>query len=155
VNGNIWVFFGALSNVQYTLTVFDTLTGALRTYTNPNGTFASVGDTKAFAGGRSVNAVKDATKAVTQEVDASGGTLTATGDDGTVYTLVVAPNSIFFPTEITMTPLDHIDRFPFSRGLKGGVQLEPEGLILFNGATLTIAPTTPIPPAELAPFSYE
>ena len=48
-NGHFWVFYGALSNVAYTLTVTDTLTGAVRTYENPQGTFASVGDTRAFA----------------------------------------------------------------------------------------------------------
>jgi hypothetical protein len=155
VNGNIWIFFGALSNVQYTLTVFDTLTNTARTYTNPNGSFASVGDTSAFHGGKSVSAVKDSTKAVSQDVDSAGATLTAAGADGTVYTLVLAPDSIYFPTEITMTPLDHIGGFPFSGGLKGGVQLEPEGLMLLEAATLTITPPAPIPPAELAPFSYE
>ncbi|HYL06366.1 MAG TPA: ELWxxDGT repeat protein [Thermoanaerobaculia bacterium] len=48
VNGKFWVFYGALSDVQYTLTVTDTVTGAVRTYTNPSGRFASVGDTGAF-----------------------------------------------------------------------------------------------------------
>ena len=57
VNGKYWVFFGALSNVEYTLTVTDTVTGAKKQYVNPAGQFASVGDTKAFdpngaAGGR-------------------------------------------------------------------------------------------------------
>ena len=155
INGNFWVFFGALSNVAYTVTIFDTVTNTLRQYTNAPGTFASVGDTAAFAGGRSVGAVPDSARAVSKEIDAAGGTITANGADRTVYTLVVPANSIFFPTEITMTPLDHIDGFPFSGGLKGGVQLEPEGLILFQGATLSIAPPTPIPQAELAPFSYE
>jgi ELWxxDGT repeat protein len=49
VNGNFWVYYGALSNVAYTLTVTDTETGAVRTYSNPSGRFASVGDTGAFA----------------------------------------------------------------------------------------------------------
>jgi hypothetical protein len=48
VNGKFWVFYGALSNVEYTLTVEDTMTGAVRTYPNPSGTFASVADTSAF-----------------------------------------------------------------------------------------------------------
>jgi hypothetical protein len=48
VNGHFWLFYGALSNVEYTLTVTDTETGTVRTYTNPRGRFASVGDTAAF-----------------------------------------------------------------------------------------------------------
>ncbi len=48
VNGNFWVFYGALSNVQYTITVFDTVTRVTKTYTNPSGQLASVADTSAF-----------------------------------------------------------------------------------------------------------
>jgi len=48
VNGRWWIFYGALSNVEYTITVVDTVTGATKTYTNPSGTFASQGDTNAF-----------------------------------------------------------------------------------------------------------
>lgn len=47
-NNKFWVFYGALSNVQYTITVTDTLTGAIKTYTNPNGNLASVADVTAF-----------------------------------------------------------------------------------------------------------
>ena len=48
VNGKFWLFYGALSNVEYTLTVTDTATGAVKQYRNPSGRFASVGDTGAF-----------------------------------------------------------------------------------------------------------
>ncbi len=48
VNNHFWLFYGALSNVEYTLTVTDTQTGTMRTYTNPSGRFASVADTLAF-----------------------------------------------------------------------------------------------------------
>jgi hypothetical protein len=57
LNGSFWVFYGALSNLQYTLTVTDTVTGRVKTYSNPSGQFASVGDTTAFpapAGGAAV-----------------------------------------------------------------------------------------------------
>jgi photosystem II stability/assembly factor-like uncharacterized protein len=47
-NGFFWVFYGALSDVQYTITVTDTQTGAQRTYLNPQGRLASVADTSAF-----------------------------------------------------------------------------------------------------------
>lgn len=48
INGHIWVFYGALSNVEYTITVTDTQTGAIKNYTNTFGTLASVADTLAF-----------------------------------------------------------------------------------------------------------
>jgi ELWxxDGT repeat protein len=48
VNNHFWLFYGALSNVEYTLTVTDTQTGKIKTYSNPSGRFASVGDTLAF-----------------------------------------------------------------------------------------------------------
>jgi ELWxxDGT repeat protein len=48
VNGHVWVFYGALSSVEYTLTVTDTMTGAARRYVNPSGRLGSVADTDAF-----------------------------------------------------------------------------------------------------------
>jgi len=48
LNGKFWVFYGALSSVQYTLTVTDTQTGRVRIYQNPSGQLASVADTGAF-----------------------------------------------------------------------------------------------------------
>lgn len=48
VNDHFWVFYGALSNIQYTITVTDTETGTVKTYDNPQGTLASATDTKAF-----------------------------------------------------------------------------------------------------------
>jgi PKD repeat protein len=43
-----WVFYGALSNVQYALTVTDTQTGAFQRYFNPQSDQASFADTQAF-----------------------------------------------------------------------------------------------------------
>lgn len=48
VNGKFWVFYGALSNVQYTIRVTDTQTAITKFYTNPQGQLASVADTGAF-----------------------------------------------------------------------------------------------------------
>ncbi|MEM9556663.1 MAG: hypothetical protein AAGC60_20555 [Acidobacteriota bacterium] len=64
VNNHWWVFYGATTNVEFTLTVTDRVTGAQSLYFNPLGTFASFGDTTAFeaiypagvaAGGGSTN----------------------------------------------------------------------------------------------------
>ncbi|MEP6800494.1 MAG: PKD domain-containing protein [Acidobacteriota bacterium] len=54
VNGNFWFFSGALSDVEYTIDVTDTQTGATRTYTNPQGTLASSADTSAFRGAQGI-----------------------------------------------------------------------------------------------------
>ncbi len=48
INGHYWVFYGALSNVGYTLRVTDTATGEAVTYENPSGEFASRGDISAL-----------------------------------------------------------------------------------------------------------
>ncbi len=47
-NDYFWVFFAALSNLEYTVFVIDTESGECKEYVNPQGTFASVGDTEAF-----------------------------------------------------------------------------------------------------------
>lgn len=48
VNGHFWVFYGALSNVGYTITVEDQIGGVTRTFENPDGRLASLADTFAF-----------------------------------------------------------------------------------------------------------
>ncbi|MES1211841.1 MAG: hypothetical protein ABUL63_05860, partial [Acidobacteriota bacterium] len=48
-NGHWWVFFGALTDVEYDLTVTDTQTGAQKVYHNPPFTMASRADIDAFA----------------------------------------------------------------------------------------------------------
>lgn len=48
VNGHFWFFSGALSNVEYTITVTDTITGAERRYENPQGRLRSRADVEAF-----------------------------------------------------------------------------------------------------------
>lgn len=48
VNGYYWVFYGALSDVEYTITVTDTANGTVKTYFSPQGQMASRADTAAF-----------------------------------------------------------------------------------------------------------
>lgn len=47
-NGEFWVFFGSLTNVEFSVTITDTENGLSRVYDNPSGNFSSVGDTNAF-----------------------------------------------------------------------------------------------------------
>jgi hypothetical protein len=49
LNNRFWFFYGALSDVQYTVTVFDTVTGARKRYRNTAGNLCGKGDTSAFA----------------------------------------------------------------------------------------------------------
>jgi len=48
VNGHYWVFYGALSDVTYTIRVTNTATGAFREYRNEQGELTSFADTAAF-----------------------------------------------------------------------------------------------------------
>jgi hypothetical protein len=49
-SGYYWVFAGGLTNVHVGLTITDTFTGVVRTYTNPQNTaFQPIQDTSAFA----------------------------------------------------------------------------------------------------------
>ena len=65
-NNHFWVFYGALTNVEYTLRITDTVTGNVKTYTNPPGRFASAGDTSAFP----AKAGKELEEAVSWEPEA-------------------------------------------------------------------------------------
>jgi len=154
VNGNFWDFFGALSNVQYSVTVTDSITKSVKRYANPSGTFASIGDTSAFVGGRRVSPSRDAGSAVSAELDATGGSFSATGADGTVFTLEVPPKSLLSPETITLTPVSGIGGFPFSGGFHSGVDIEPEGLRLLAPATLSIKPAAPLPKNQTITYSY-
>ncbi len=154
VNGNFWVFFGALSNVQYAVTVTDTVTGTYRKYVNPSGSFASVGDTSAFRGGYSVNPAPDSANAVSMDLDQIGGSVSAVGADGTVFTLEIPPYALPAPTTVTLTPVSRVDRLPFSGGLVAGIEIAPEGKDLLLPATLTIQPASPPPPDRTLPFAY-
>jgi phospholipase C len=64
-SNSFWFFAGGLTNVQVTITVTDTVTGAFKTYSNPQSTpFQPIQDTSAFstcsAGGAAVAAVAPA-----------------------------------------------------------------------------------------------
>ncbi len=48
VNGHFWVFYGSLSDVEFTVDVTDSTTGVKKTYHNPPYTLASKADTTAF-----------------------------------------------------------------------------------------------------------
>jgi hypothetical protein len=47
-NGKYWVFIGSTSNIEYTVTVTDTVGGTTRTYVNAEGNLDSIADIEAF-----------------------------------------------------------------------------------------------------------
>jgi hypothetical protein len=49
-NGKFWVFYGGLTDREFTLKVTDTVTGATKTYSNRAGRFVSAGDIEALPG---------------------------------------------------------------------------------------------------------
>jgi len=53
INGFFWVFYGGLTDLQYTITVKDFQTGLSRQYTKPAGSSAGGFDTQAFSGASS------------------------------------------------------------------------------------------------------
>ncbi|HEV8231522.1 MAG TPA: hypothetical protein VGQ75_04185 [Thermoanaerobaculia bacterium] len=68
VNGYFWVFYGALSDVEYTITVTDTVTGEVKTYANPSGRLASVADVTAFSGGAGVATARMSPESIAEVV---------------------------------------------------------------------------------------
>jgi hypothetical protein len=87
-----------------------------------------------------VTVTLDPARIASVRVPTSGGTLEATGADGTVYTLTIPPDALLADTTITMTPLTDVAGLQLSGGRFVGVQLEPDGLRFFQPATLRVAP---------------
>jgi hypothetical protein len=86
--------------------------------------------------------------AVSQVVStAAGGTLNATGPDGSTYKLEIPAGALPSDTTIRMTPVASIGGLPFTSAA-GGVDLQPEGLILLKTARLTVTPAHAPPPAR-------
>jgi hypothetical protein len=103
---------------------------------------------------KSVSVTLDNAKAATAVIPVTGGTLSATGTDGSVFTLTIPDMALGGDEKITMIPLTAVSGLPFSGGFVAGVQLEPEGLELFQMATLTIKPAKDVPIARQVAVSY-
>jgi hypothetical protein len=87
-NGFFWVFYGALSNVAYTVTVMDSQTLAVKTYTNPADTLASVADTAAFSGGPSCTYTVGAPSPASFGSVGGSGTISVSTDPACTWTAV-------------------------------------------------------------------
>jgi len=88
----------------------------------------------------SVAVTLETSRATAARVTTGGGTVQATGSDGTIYTLTVPPDAVLLDTTITLVPLAGVSGLDLSGGRFVSVQLEPDGLQLFQPATLRISP---------------
>jgi hypothetical protein len=97
----------------------------------------------------------DEARAATITVPTWGGTLTARGADGTVYSLTIPSGALLDDTAITMTPIVSISGGDLPSATMFGVDLQPSGLRLYEFAELCITPPQLDPTANVAGFSYE
>ncbi|MBL8521217.1 MAG: hypothetical protein JNK75_11140 [Betaproteobacteria bacterium] len=95
--------------------------------------------------------VSDAARAVTQAIPLSGGMVSATGADGTVYTLDIPADALSEPTEISMTPVASLATPGLSTEAAYGVELGPAGASFHNFVTLSITP----PPGANVPITRQ
>jgi hypothetical protein len=86
----------------------------------------------------SVSVTLDTSHAVTQTMTSSGGSLTATGADGSSYTLTLPSGALSDTTAITVTPIQSLQPLPPGATLAGGVDLAPDGLQLIKPGTLVM-----------------
>ena len=77
-----------------------------------------------------------ATAAVTAEIGPMGGDI-STESEGVTYTLTVPAGALFSTEMITMTPIS-LESSPLVSAEVLGVALEPDGLVLFEAASLEI-----------------
>jgi hypothetical protein len=99
-----------------------------------------------------VTTTVDNSRAVSAMIGPAGGSLTATGADGSRYVLEVPADALVVETEITMTPIESMVGLPLDDGLAAGVQLEPEGMSFYDFVTLTIEPAEVIPVDQQLPI---
>ena len=114
------------------------------------------GSPPASGGGnsRSITPVLDGAHAATATIGHDGGTLTATGADGSTYTLTLPAGALAGDIAITLTPVSSIAGLPLSGGAAAAVDIAPDGLALMQPATLAINPATAPPVADQRGFSW-
>lgn len=85
----------------------------------------------------------DPSHAGSGSVGPAGGSVTATGADGTVFTLDVPRGALAQPTTITLTPVTSLTGAPGALQHVRAVRATPEGLSFAVPATLTVQPGAP------------
>jgi hypothetical protein len=119
--------------------VLDTLSYSYRLKSEVDSSEVSVTIPAVSANPLTVAIIGDSSKAVTQSIPTTGGSIVATGSDGTIYTLTIPEGALLSEREIALTPVSSINNLPLSGGLLGAVQISPE-IEFYNYAKLTIQP---------------
>lgn len=97
----------------------------------------------------------DASRIATADIGRAGGAVTATGVDGTRFTLTLPAGALLDPTAVSLTPLTSAGKLPMgARGLRA-VEIGPAGRDLLKPATLAIAPPTLPGKAVLTAFGFD
>ena len=90
-------------------------------------------------------------------IGAAGGTLDATGADGTAYKLTIPAGALVSDADLSMTPVSSIGGLPFD-SLVGAVDLQPDGLQLLTPARSSSprrAPRRPPTSSRSSPYQGE
>ncbi len=116
---------------------------------DPSGGPAATTPSPAAAGpiGPLTFGVDQARAAQTTATLVTGGSVTATGSDGTTYALVVPPGAVPADTVVRVVPLTDVKGIPTTTPVLA-VRLEPDGLEFVTPAHLTITPATSTPLRE-------
>ena len=83
------------------------------------------------------------------------GATSATGADGTVYTLTIPEDALATPTDMSLTPVASVSGLPTSGDVTYAVQLSPSGLQLDDFASPDDHTTSTLPIDQQVPFGYE
>jgi hypothetical protein len=86
-----------------------------------------------------VNGTATTTAGASAALGPAGGSIHATGPDGTKYILAVPPHSVANATTVTLNPLSGLSAAGIGK-LLGGVEIAPAGLSFLQGAVLIIQP---------------
>jgi|GEM_PF-1114982 len=85
-----------------------------------------------------VQATFDTARSQSAKLGAVGGSLSATGAGGVIYTLTVPANALLEDQTLTLTPLADLTDSPLSGGTLGAVRIEPEGMTFLESVRLRI-----------------
>ncbi|GLC24930.1 hypothetical protein [Roseisolibacter agri] len=98
--------------------------------------------------------VVDRARAASDSIPLSGGTLVATGADGTTYRLTIPATALLRPVRITMTPITDVTGFTARGGRWLGVDLQPHGLRFASPLTLDVVPAGGTGAVRAQTFAY-